>query len=156
LVAVSVLAAAIAITAAVPMVQSQTPLLLMLFFVYGGLAFSLYPFAVAHMLDYLPREDLLSGCSSLLLVHGVGAAIGPALAGGAIQKFGPAALPVYFAVMLLALAGFTLSRLLRFARRRTHPIAFRPMLRTTPSALELMPETQQTEAPPHIGSGRGH
>ncbi|RBK02704.1 MFS transporter, partial [Xanthomonas oryzae pv. oryzae] len=88
-------------------------------------------------------------CSSLLLVYGVGAAIGPALAGGAMQKFGPAALPVYFAVMLLALAGFTLSRLLRFARRRPHPIAFRPMLRTTPSALELMPETQQTEAPPH-------
>ncbi|WP_349810865.1 MFS transporter [Xanthomonas dyei] len=147
LVAVSVLAAAIA--AAVPMVQSQTTVLFMLFFVYGGLAFSLYPFAVAHMLDYLPREDLLSGCSSLLLVHGVGAAIGPALAGGAMQKFGPAALPVYFAVMLLALAGFTLSRLLRFARRRTHPIAFRPMLRTTPSALELMPETQQIEATPH-------
>ncbi|MCF5974605.1 MFS transporter, partial [Xanthomonas perforans] len=49
---------------------------------------------------------------------------------------------------LLALAGFTLSRLLRFTRRRPHPIAFRPMLRTTPSALELMPETQQTETPP--------
>ncbi|MDV2452999.1 MFS transporter [Xanthomonas hortorum] len=153
LVTVSVLAAGIAIAAAVPMVQSQTTMLFVLFFVYGGLAFSLYPFAVAHMLDYLPREDLLSGCSSLLLVHGVGAAIGPALAGGAMQKFGPAALPVYFAVMLLALAGFTLARLLRFTRRRTHPISFRPMLRTTPSALELMPETQQTEAAPHTRSG---
>ncbi|WP_429001966.1 MFS transporter [Xanthomonas euvesicatoria] len=105
LVTVSVLAAGIAIAAALPMVQTQTTVLFVLFFVYGGLAFSLYPFAVAHMLDYLPREDLLSGSSSLLLVHGVGAAIGPALAGGAMQKFGPAALPVYFAVMLLALAG---------------------------------------------------
>lgn len=144
----SVLAAGIAIAAALPMVQAQTQVLFLLFFVYGGLAFSLYPFAVAHMLDYLPREDLLSGCSSLLLVHGVGAAIGPALAGGAMQKFGPAALPAYFALMLLALAGFTLARLLRFQRLRTHPIAFRPMLRTTPSALELMPETD-SPSPPH-------
>jgi hypothetical protein len=53
----------------------------------------------------------------------------------------------------LALSGFTLTRLLRFTRRRTHPISFRPMLRTTPSALELMPETQQAEAPPHVKSG---
>ncbi|MCD0247706.1 MFS transporter [Xanthomonas melonis] len=153
LVAVSLLAAGVAIAAALPAVQAQTTLLFVLFFVYGGLVFSLYPFAVAHMLDYLPREDLLSGCSSLLLVHGVGAALGPALAGGAMQKFGPAALPVYFAVMLLGLAGFTLSRLLRFARRRTHPIAFRPMLRTTPSALELMPETQHADTAPRSKRG---
>ncbi|MCC4589347.1 MFS transporter [Xanthomonas sp. NCPPB 1067] len=153
LVAVSLLAAGVAIAAALPAVQAQTTLLFVLFFVYGGLVFSLYPFAVAHMLDYLPREDLLSGCSSLLLVHGVGAALGPALAGGAMQKFGPAALPVYFAVMLLGLAGFTLSRLLRFARRRTHPIAFRPMLRTTPAALELMPETQHADTAPRSKRG---
>ncbi|HBK47076.1 MAG TPA: MFS transporter [Xanthomonadaceae bacterium] len=147
LVVTSVLAAGIAIAAAVPAVQAQTRLLFALFFVYGGLAFALYPFAVAHMLDYLPREHLLSGCSSLLLVNGVGSAIGPALAGGAMQKFGPAALPLYFAVMLLALAGFTLARVLRFHRDRTHPVPFRPMLRTTPSALELMPETDTPSHP---------
>ncbi|MFT4248006.1 MAG: MFS transporter [Pseudomonas sp.] len=146
LVAISVLGAGVAIAAALPPVQAQPHWLFALIFVYGGLAFSLYPFAVAHMLDYLPREHLLSGCSSLLLVNGVGSAIGPALAGGAMQKFGPQALPVFFAVMLLALAGFTLNRLIGFKRDRTHPVAFRPMLRTTPSALELMPET---EAPSH-------
>lgn len=46
LVTVSTLAAAIAIAAALPMVQTQTTVLFVLFFVYGGLAFSLYPFAV--------------------------------------------------------------------------------------------------------------
>ncbi|KAB7772270.1 MFS transporter [Xanthomonas maliensis] len=147
LVAVSVLAAATAIAIALPVVQGNLQLLFALVFVYGGLAFSLYPFAVAHMLDYLPREDLLAGSSSLLLVHGVGAALGPALAGGAMQKFGPFALPMYFACMLVLLAGFVLHRLLRFTRRRPHPIAFRPMVRTTPAALELMPETQQAPAP---------
>ena len=31
-----------------------------LFFTFGGLAFSIYPMSVAHMLDTLPPEDLLS------------------------------------------------------------------------------------------------
>src|SRR3546814_7272597 len=38
-----------------------------LFFVFGGLAFSVYPLCVAHLLDHLPPDDLLAGCSSLLL-----------------------------------------------------------------------------------------
>ena len=141
LVALCLAAGGIAVIAAMPMVQVQTWLLFGLFFVYGGLAFSLYPFAVAHMLDYLPREHLLSGCSSLLLVHGVGAAIGPALAGAAMQQFGAPALPLYFAAVLGVLALFTTARLLSFSRLRTHPVLFRLMLRTTPAALELIPET---------------
>lgn len=64
-----------------------------------------------------------------------------------MQRFGPAALPLYFAVVLMVLALFTGARLLRFQRVRTHPVGFRLMLRTTPSALELMPETD-LEAPP--------
>ncbi len=147
LVALSLAAAGIALVASVPMIQQQTHLLFGLIFVYGGLAFCLYPFAVAHLLDYLPREDLLSGCSSLLLVHGVGAALGPAIAGVAMQQFGPAALPLYFAVVLMLLALFATARLLSFARLRTHPVLFRPMLRTTPAALELMPETDAQPAP---------
>ncbi|MEN5266488.1 MFS transporter [Stenotrophomonas sp. TWI587] len=146
LVALSLAAAGIAVVASLPMIQIQTHLVFGLFFFYGGLAFALYPFAVAHMLDYLPREDLLSGCSSLLLVHGVGAALGPALAGAAMQRFGAPALPLYFAVVLMLLALFTTARLLSFQRLRTHPVGFRLMLRTTPSALELIPETDT--APP--------
>ncbi len=147
LVALSLVAAGLAAVMSLPMIQLQTHLLFGLIFVYGGLAFSLYPFAVAHMLDYLPREDLLSGCSSLLLVHGVGAALGPAIAGIAMQRFGPAALPLYFAVTLMLLALFATARLLSFSRLRTHPVLFRPMLRTTPAALELMPETDAEPAP---------
>ncbi len=138
---VALAAAGVALCMLLPGVQHERRWLFGLYFLFGGLAFSMYPFAVAHMLDYLPREHLLSGCSSLLLVNGVGSAIGPALAGGAMQRFGPQALPMYFAVMLLALAAYLLARL-RFARHRAFEAPFRPMLRTTPSALELMPETE--------------
>jgi MFS family permease len=145
--AITALAAAgVALAMLLPAVRDDHLLLFGLFFLFGGLSFSLYPFAVAHMLDYLPREHLLSGCSSLLLVNGVGSAIGPALAGGAMQRFGPSALPMYFAVMLLVLAGYLFLRL-RFRRDRTFEAPFRPMLRTTPSALELMPETETPHPP---------
>lgn len=142
LLAVSVAAAFLALLAAAPPLQQQMHMMFLLVFCYGGLVFTLYPFAVAHMLDYLASEDLLSGCSSLLLVHGVGAAIGPAIAGALMSRFGAPALPLYFAVVLGALAAFTALRLLLHARLRTHPAPFRAMLRTTPSALELMPETE--------------
>ncbi len=147
LLVLSISAALVALLMAVPALQVQSYTVFALVFVYGGLAFALYPFAVAHMLDYLPSEDLLSGCSSLLLVHGVGAAIGPALAGMLMERHGPAALPLYFAAVLMCLAAFTAVRVLRHDRLRTHPAPFRPMLRTTPSALELMPETESPIPP---------
>ncbi len=111
------------------------------FFAYGGLAFSIYPMSVAHMVDTLPTDDLLAGCSSLLLVHGIGAAIGPAVAGALMSRHGAAALPVFFAIVLGLLVLYLAQRLA--LHRRPHvPAPFHPMLRTTPAALGLLPETQ--------------
>ena len=38
--------------------------------IYGGLAFAIYPIAVALLVDHLAADDLLTGSSGLLLVHG--------------------------------------------------------------------------------------
>jgi MFS family permease len=111
-----------------------------LFFLFGGLAFALYPLAVAHLLDRLPADQLLAGCSALLLLNGVGAAIGPAAAGVLMQAFGPVALPLFFAATLALLALVAGGRRLFKARRLLHPARFHPMLRTTPAALEMLPE----------------
>ncbi|VXB24235.1 MFS transporter [Luteimonas sp. 9C] len=111
------------------------------FFLFGGVAFAIYPICVAHLLDHLPTEDTLSGCSSLLLLNGVGSAIGPAIVGVAMSRFGPTALPASFAVILGALALVAAGRRLLRQRDNDHPSVFHPMLRTTPSALELLPET---------------
>jgi MFS family permease len=112
------------------------------FFAYGGLAFSIYPMSVAHMLDTLPPDELLAGCSSLLLVHGIGAAIGPALAGALMSRHGADALPLFFAGVLGLLVLYLASRLLRHRHPRLNPTPFHPMLRTTPGALSLLPETE--------------
>ena len=121
-----------------------------LFFLFGGLAFALYPLAVAHLLDRLPGEQLLAGCSALLLLNGIGAAIGPAVAGALMQHFGAEALPLFFACTLGLLALVAGGRRLFKARRLLHPGRFHPMLRTTPTALEMLPEIPDAADP-----GRG-
>lgn len=113
---------------------------LALFFLFGGLAFALYPLAVAHLLDRLPAEQLLAGCSALLLLNGIGAAIGPAAAGLVMERWGATALPVFFAITLALLALVAGGRRLMKARHLLHPARFHPMVRTTPVALELLPE----------------
>ncbi|HSM10970.1 MAG TPA: MFS transporter [Lysobacter sp.] len=137
---VSVLATAIAMALIVTGGLDQR-LMYALFFVYGGLVFTVYPICVAHLLDHLPTGDMLSGCSSLLLLNGIGAALGPAIAGAAMTAFGPQALPAFFASMFGLLALVAAGRRLLFRRGREHPAHFHPMLRTTPSAFEMLPET---------------
>lgn len=141
---VSGLGAALAASAALlPAPQFLT--LGVLFFLFGGLCFALYPLCVAHLLDHLPRNALLSGCSALLLLNGVGAAIGPLLAGAAMQRMGPTALPILFSATLLALAVIAGGRRLLHARTLLHPSRFSPMLRTTPIALALLAELNEPD-----------
>lgn len=137
---ISVLATAVAL-AVIAAAGLDQRLLYALFFVYGGLVFTVYPICVAHLLDHLPMENMLSGCSSLLLLNGIGAALGPALAGAAMTTAGPQALPAFFAITFGLLALVAAGRRLLVRRAREHPAHFHPMLRTTPSAFELLPET---------------
>jgi MFS family permease len=107
-------------------------------FVYGGLAFSVYPVSVAFVNDRVPREHALASSSGMLLVYGVGAAIGPTLGGSTMELLGPRALFVYFAVILTLVAGFAAHRV----RKAPEPAdaqrgQFMPMIRTSAAALEM-------------------
>ncbi|QDH70907.1 MFS transporter [Marilutibacter alkalisoli] len=124
----------------VPRIPSDL-LLYGLWFAFGGLSFAIYPICMAHLLDHLPPEDTLSAGSSLLLLNGVGSAFGPALAGIAMTRFGHEALPVFFAITLVLAALVAGGRRLLRRRDTDHPTAFHVMLRTTPTAIELLPET---------------
>lgn len=120
-------------------------------FLFGGLAFSVYSISVAHLNDHLRPEESLEGASGLLLLHGIGAAVGPAAVGLLIAGFGPSSLPVYYAVTLLLLTMFVLLRI-----RQAPPVAmgdhapFTLMVRTSPEALVLLADTpDETAAAPH-------
>jgi hypothetical protein len=62
------------------------------------------------------------------------------VAGALMQRFGAEALPLFFACTLGLLALVAGGRRLFKARRLLHPGRFHPMLRTTPTALEMLPE----------------
>ncbi len=75
--------------------------------VFGGLAFTVYGISVAHVNDLVDRAKVLQVTGGLLLLNGIGATIGPTLAGGMMDVFGPEALMLYFSCVLAALAVFT-------------------------------------------------
>jgi MFS family permease len=115
--------------------------LYVLFFFFGGLSFTIYPVAVAHLLDHVPAEDLLPACSTVLLLHGVGAALGPAAVGFAMAELGPQAFPGLLMLLHLLLAAYVVWRLLVRQRDAQGEGHFHPMVRTSPTVMELLPET---------------
>lgn len=121
-------------------------LALVLAFVFGGASFAIYPIAVAHLVNYLPRSELLSASSTILLVYGSGSAVGPLLAGALMSGGRAWALYAWFAGLHVVLAVYTLSRYARRHREVTGTDQFMPMIRTTPEGLGLHPRTGRDEA----------
>lgn len=118
--------------------------------IFGAGAFAVYPVIVAHLIDHLHQEEILSGSAALLLLNGIGSAIGPALAGVLMGMIGAYALPLLFAVLFAACAGYALVQ-----SRNTkdeiveEPGHFVPMVRTSTAMLEMAldDQTGPTEYP---------
>ncbi len=106
---------------------------------FGGTAFAVYPIVVAHLLDYLPPEDLLPASSSVLLLNGIGSAIGPLVAGVAMALMGPSGLFGWFALSMGFMAFYAAYRYRIFKREQIAELNFQPMMHTSPSALEMVP-----------------
>ncbi len=93
---------------------SESKLRAGLAFVFGALAFSIYPLAVAHTLDRVGERQSLPAAGQMLLASSVGAVLGPIVAGLASARFGPNAFYAVDGLLLAALALGVLSRLIRF------------------------------------------
>ena len=125
------------------------PLLLGVLFFWGGLVFCLYPLAVVQMVDQLHPDEILAGSTGLLLINGFGSALGPVIAGSLMEQFGPEALALFFAVSLAALAAFIIYRQRHVSDLRNEPHGhFAPMLRTSHTVLELLPDAPPSETEP--------
>ena len=79
-------------------------------FVWGAMAFGVYPIALAELGDRFSGSLLLAGNAAFALMWGVGGMVGAPLAGGAMHLFGPEGLP---ATLALAYIGLALLALLR-------------------------------------------
>lgn len=142
LASVALLAALVAILMAL---LSDQGLLLVLFFIWGGMSFSLYPLAVAQLLDQLHPDEVVSGTTDMLVLHGAGAAVAPLLAGAIMNVIGPQGLPLYIALVLAALTMFATREIRRVsvltAGEHAH---FEPMVQTSHEVLEMI-EKEQTQ-----------
>ncbi len=118
-------------------------MLLLAVAIYGGLIFSVYPVAIAHLVDQIEPEDNLAGVSGLLLLYGIGASLGPALAGQLMHFFGHQALPFYFFLTQIVSAIYTVYTYRQDKENLPeHASQFVPMVRTTPAVLDMMPDEE--------------
>ncbi len=112
-------------------------------FAYGGFAFSIYPLAVAHLVDHLEGNQVLDGCSTFLLIHGAGAVMGPITSGLLMDSVGLWILPILFALMQFTLAAsvvLVLHRMPTLVPPADQTGHYVPMVRTTPVVIELHPD----------------
>lgn len=114
------------------------PLLLAAMALFGGFGFTVYAISVAHANDRLDPSQALQGISTLLLVHGIGAAIGPTLAGLWMGLIGALGLLVHFAIVFVALSLYVHRQLPDEDEGEEHPVEFMPMVRTTPAAFDMI------------------
>ena len=125
-------------------------LVLTLIGLWGCATFAIYPVSIAHLVDHLEPGEALSGGSTVLLLHGVGAAIGPAIAGQMMELMSANALALFYCVALAILALFTLKKVaLSKAMKEEEPTDTQPfaaMVRTTPTVLEMLQDGEPSAA----------
>lgn len=114
---------------------------------HGGFMIPVYALCIAHANDFAPHDEMVEVSSGLLLLYGVGAALGPIAAGPAMERLGEGSL---FALIVGAYAALALFALWRIG---VHRIAapetrghFSPVPKSSPSVYSLESEdTDETE-----------
>lgn len=148
--AVMIGASAATVLCAIPLValgqMPFLPLAVLVALAIGGCQ-AVYAIAVAHALDFAGRERTVALSSSLMLVWGVGASIGPLAATTAMEWLGPSGLFVHAAIFSLAFIGFATWRM---TRRKPRPPEerepFVDMPPTLPTAPRLDPRNEPDDA----------
>lgn len=121
--------AALAIAAAPP----GSPMLFITTFLFGGFALPLYSLALATVNDQLQVDEMVEASSAIYVLYASGSIVGPLLASIGIARYGPGAMYVLNAVLLMAFAVGTLLRV-RFVpeyRVRGRTARYRVFPRTT-------------------------
>ena len=113
--------------------------LMLLFFLWGGLSFSLYPLAVAQLLDQLHPDEVVSGSTDMLVLHGAGAAFAPLICGTLMNIIGVHGLPLYIAAVLAGLGGYAVYQVRRVSTLVVGEQAhFEPMVQTSHEVLQMI------------------
>jgi MFS family permease len=110
---------------------------------FGGCAFSIYSLSVAHANDHAGTDQILETSRGLLLLSGIGASLGPILAGLLMGQLGAGSLMLYFTLLMVLLAGFSWFRRRVGVQLSTAEQGdFVMMARTSTEVLELDPRAE--------------
>lgn len=98
-------ASAVLFLATIPLMVFSSPgitLLYILAILMGGTTQTLYPLCISYANDFLKPEELVKASGGLVMAYGIGAAIGPALAGLLMEHTTPSSLFYYVGVVVLS------------------------------------------------------
>ncbi len=84
-------------------------------FLAGGMTTPLYALLLAYTNDYLPAEDMAAASGGLVFTFGLGAILGPLIAGWAMQGVGPYAFWLVLGATFTAMAAYAAYRMTRRA-----------------------------------------
>ena len=116
-------------------------------FAYGGFAFTVYGLSVAHVNDQAEPFEILEVTKGLLLLHGLGASVGPVVAGFLMGWLGYQVVLIYVAVIFVLAAFYGLHRIqVREAPPVEDQADYVPMSRTSSAVLEMDPRVEEAEA----------
>lgn len=109
-----------------------------LFFILGGLIFTIYPICMNHTCDFIDPSHVIGAAQGMLLSYGIGSVIGPMIIAYFMDVVGAYGLFISFAIFILGLGFFTIIRMIesRKAIEATKRL-FKPDPRTTPISPEL-------------------
>lgn len=83
--------------------------------IYGGLSYPMYSLLIAHANDNARPEQMLSVCSGLVMIFGLGATIGPLVVGFAMDWYGNGSFFMFLAIIHTCIAIFGIYRTTRRA-----------------------------------------
>lgn len=120
---------------------------ILILFIFGAVALTVYPISISHSCDALPDNCLVAATQALVLINSVGFIIGPIIA-GYILSFGSLKTH-YIGYLLLLSIPSTIFFAMRWYYGKTIKLEdrhdFIAMARTTPIAAEIDPRS--TESP---------
>jgi MFS family permease len=109
----SAVAAAIA-AISIPAAAISDIALITLYTLFGAVALPIYSLVIAHANDHLDKEQMLGASGKLVLLYGMGAMVGPSIAGEVMQWLGTPGFMTYMVVIYVIM---TLHALWRRAQR---------------------------------------
>ncbi len=115
-----------------------------MFFLFGGMVFALYPLSISLACDNLDSKDIVAGTQGLLLAYSIGSMLGPIIAPAFMSTLGFNGLLIYFiAISALLTIYFSWRRTRKPSTPREE--SFVSITQTTPIMSELDPRGSENE-----------